>query len=280
MGWEIVLAVLFGALLHALWNVQVKAGEDRWRGTILVAIGGGMVTIPALVALPLPASACVTFLCGSVLIHLLYFLLLAFCYQKGELSVVYPLTRGSAPALTTLAALVLVNESPSLLAWSGVASISLGAVVLIAVGQRGGIRYSPSVLLALLNALVIVGYTMVDGVGARLSGHPLSYTAWLLFLTAALILVAFLVRERRRALLHLVAHWRVAVVGGACLSTSYGLALWAMTRAPIALVGALRETSIVFGVILAGCILKEPITTRRWLSIGLIVAGAVFLKVG
>lgn len=280
MTWGIVLVVLCGAGLHAVWNVQVKAGEDRLRGTIMVAIGAGAVTIPALIALPLPERDCAAWLLLSVLIHLLYFLLLALSYEKAELSVVYPLTRGSAPALTTLAAMVVVNEFPSLLAWGGVASISLGACILAAMPRRGGEGRGASIILALVNALVIVCYTMVDGMGARLSGQPLSYTAWMIFFTAILVLLAFVAFERNRALHHLAGRWPMAVFGGACLYTSYGLALWAMTRAPIALVGALRETSIVFGVLLAGLILKEPITRRRSFSIGLIVAGAVLLKAG
>lgn len=279
MTWEIMLLVLFGASLHAVWNIQVKAGEDRLRGTIMVAIGAGVVTVPALIVLPLPRPGCALLLILSVLIHLFYFLLVALAYQKAELSVVYPLTRGSAPALTTLVALVVVNESPSLLAWAGVALISLGALVLI-----GGVRYQEnwrrSLFLAFTNSLVIVCYTIVDGLGARLSGHSFSYTAWMIFFTAVLVLLVFVAVERREALHHLAAKWPMGVCGGACLFTSYGLALWAMTRAPIALVGALRETSIVFGVVLAGSVLKERITAKRWVSIALIAGGAVFLKVG
>lgn len=280
MTWGVMLLVLLGACLHAVWNVQLRAGEDRLRGTVMVAIGAGMVTLPALIVLPLPQRACATMLALSVLIHLLSFLLVALAYQRAELSIVYPLTRGSAPALTTLAAVVLVDESPSLLAWLGVAAISLGACTLVGVARRSGMWRNPSVALALLNALVIVCYTLVDGMGARLSGHAFSYTAWVIFFTAALTLLGFVAVDRHRAWQHLAARWPTAVFGGACLYTSYGLALWAMTRAPIALVGALRETSIVFGVVLAAAVLKERITLRRGLSIAMIVAGAIFLKAG
>ena len=271
--------VLFAAALHASWNALVRASSDKFQDTVLIVCGAGVWTALLLPLLPVPAAASWPYLAASVLIHVAYFALVALSYRSGELSFVYPLMRGSAPALTAVAGMLLISESPSPGGWAGVLLISCGVLVLAGDSLRSGTFRAAPALFALANAGVIVVYTIVDGQGARLSGHALSYTGWMFLLTAPLLLAIAAAGQGRKMLQRIQLGWRRGMLGGACTLASYGLALWAMTRAPIALVAALRETSVVFAAIIAAGFLKEPITRIRYVSIVTVCAGAVAIKV-
>lgn len=271
--------VLFAAALHATWNALVRASSHKFQDTVLIVLGAGVWTAFLLPLFPIPAVESWPYLAASVLIHVAYFSLVAFSYRSGELSFVYPLMRGSAPALTAVAGALLINESPSLGGWAGVLLISCGVLVLAGDSWRSGTFRAAPAMLALTNAGVIVVYTVVDGQGARLSGHAFSYTGWMFLLTAPLLLAIAAAGQRREVLQRIKLGWRRGLLGGACTLASYGLALWAMTRAPIALVAALRETSVVFAAIIAAYFLREPITRLRYASILTVSAGAVAIKV-
>jgi len=271
--------VLFAAALHAGWNALVRASSQKFQNTVLIVLGAAVWTAFLLPLAPIPAFESWPYLAASVLIHVAYFSLVAFSYRGGELSFAYPLMRGSAPALSAVAAALLLNESPSPGGWAGVLLISCGVLVLAGDSWRSGtFRVAPA-LFALANAGVIVVYTLVDGQGARLSGHAFSYTGWMFLLTAPLLLAISAIGHGRETLQWFRLGWRRGLLGGACTLASYGLALWAMTRAPIALVAALRETSVVFAAIIAASFLKEPITPFRYASIFTVCAGAVAIKV-
>jgi drug/metabolite transporter (DMT)-like permease len=280
MPLNVLLLVLFGALLHALWNALVRASGDKLHGTLLVVWGGGALAAVLLPFLPLPALASWPYLAASVLIHVLYFSLLAFSYRQAELSLAYPLMRGTAPALTALAAAVLLQESLSLGGWAGIALISAGVLLLAGGAWRAGMLPASTVAPALGNALVIACYTLVDGQGARLSAHAMSYNSWIFLLTAPAMLGVALALRGRAVVQQALPGWRMGLVGGACTLASYGLALWAMAQAPIASVAALRETSIVFAALLGLLFLKERISRLRYASIFLVCAGAVAIKLG
>lgn len=157
--------------------------------------------------------------------------------------------------------------------------VSGGVVLLAAESPRSkGVRLAP-VVFALLNAGVIVSYTLVDGLGARLSSHAFSYTGWVLMLTGLLVFVGALAFRGRQVTAHVLAQWKKGALGGSCTFASYSLALWAMTKAPIAPVAALRETSIIFSTLLALLVLNERITTLRYVSIAIVAAGAIAIKV-
>lgn len=279
MSAEVMAIVLFAAALHAGWNALVRASVDKFQDTVVIVFGAAVWTAFLLPLLPAPAIASWPYLGASVLIHVAYFVLVAVSYRGGELSFVYPLMRGSAPALTAVAGALLLNESPAAGGWTGVLLISFGILVLAGDSlRRGTFRLAPA-MFALANAGVIVLYTIVDGQGARLSGHAFSYTGWMFLLTAPLLLAIAAVRQGRSLLQRVGTGWRTGLLGGACTLASYGLALWAMTKAPIALVAALRETSVVFAAIIAVAFLKESISRIRYLSIVTVCAGAIALKV-
>lgn len=278
MSSTIIVAVLFGALLHAAWNVFIRAAADKDLNTILVAGGAGVWTACWLPFIPAPAAASRPYLAASVLIHVVYFSLVARLYRNMDLSFAYPMMRGSAPALSAMVAIPLVHESPSPGGWVGLLLVSLGIILLTGDNWRSGMFRFTSTALALTNAGVIVTYTLVDGVGARLSGHPASYTGWLFFLTAIPLLAMYFAKQGREGVLALRSNCNKGLVGGACSVGSYGLALWAMTQAPIALVAALRETSVVFATLIAAGFLGERVTPLRYLSILVVTAGAVAIK--
>lgn len=279
MSVEVLLAVLLGAALHASWNTLVKSGTDPFLDTVLITTGIAGATAVALMFLPLPRPDSWGCLAVSVLIHQAYFGLLVLAYRGGELSLVYPVMRGTAPAITALAALAVLGERPSLGAWAGIMLVSGGVWLLAAdTVSSKGFRLFP-VIFALLNAGVISVGTLVDGLGARLSGNAFSYTGWMLLLTGVIIFAGAITWRREPVLRHIQKNWKTGALGGACTFASYSLALWAMTQAPIALVAALRETSIVFTGLAALLVLKEKFSPLRYLSIGVVTAGAVAIKV-
>jgi drug/metabolite transporter (DMT)-like permease len=214
-----------------------------------------------------------------VLIHVIYFALVALAYHGSELSFAYPVMRGSAPVLSAVAVALLLNETPTPGGWLGILLVSAGVLLLATDAWRSGKLHKGPALLALANAGVIAVYTLVDGQGARLSGHAFSYTGWMFLLTAVLLLGLALALKGRRVINHVRHGWQRGLLGGASTLASYGLALWAMTQAPIALVAALRETSVVFAAIMAAFFLAEPVTRLRVASIMTVATGAVAIKI-
>ena len=271
--------VLLGAVLHAAWNTLVRRAADKLLDTVLMISGAGLLTAVLLPALPMPATQSWPYLAASVLIHVIYFALVALAYHGAELSFAYPVMRGSAPVLSAVAVALLLNETPTPGGWLGILLVSGGVLLLASDAWRSGkLRKGPT-LLALANAGVIAVYTLVDGQGARLSGHAFSYTGWMFLLTAVLLFGIALALQGRRVINHARHGWQRGLLGGASTLASYGLALWAMTQAPIALVAALRETSVVFAVIMAAFFLAEPVTRLRVVSIVTVAAGAVAIKI-
>ncbi|OGP57362.1 MAG: hypothetical protein A2V65_08760, partial [Deltaproteobacteria bacterium RBG_13_49_15] len=182
MSIEVMFIVLAGAVFHAFWNALIKSGEDPLIDTVLITAGAAAVSAAPLLFMPLPEPSSWPYLAASTAIHLCYFSLIILAYQGGELSLIYPVMRGSSPAITIIMASLLLNERPTWGCWIGVFLVSGGILLLAADSPRSrDVRFAP-VCFALLNAGVITVYSLVDGVGVRLSGNALSYTAWLLMM--------------------------------------------------------------------------------------------------
>jgi drug/metabolite transporter (DMT)-like permease len=278
LQWGIVLLILFAAALHSSWNVLIKSESESLTNTVLILAGSAVIGVVLLPFFSLPLRPCWPYIGASVVIHIVYFSLLLLAYKKGEMSLVYPLMRGLPPVLTAIAASILLSESLSLRGWLGIALVSCGALMLTADFRFSKEFQLAPIALACLNAIVIVIYTLVDAQGARLSGNAFSYTGWMLFLLALFIFLAIPIIEGRQVFYRMAKDWKKSLFGGACTFGSYGIALWAMTLAPVALVAALRETSILFGMVFSVFILKERITLVRGMSIAFIVAGAIAIK--
>jgi len=278
LQWSLVLLILFAAALHAGWNVLIKAESGDSSNTVSIIAGSAVIGVVFLPFVPPPLFASWPYLGASVIIHIAYFGVLLLTYRKGDMSLVYPLMRGLPPVLTALAASVLFQESLSIRGWLGIALVSTGALILTADFRFSKHFEIAPVALALLEAVIIVIYTLVDARGARLSGHAFSYTGWMLFCLALLCFVIMPFIEGRQVFPRMIKNWKKSLIGGSFTFASYGIALWAMTLAPVALVAALRETSIFFGTIFSAVILKERVTRIRGLSIIMIVAGAIAIK--
>ncbi len=279
LTWPIVAAVLFGALLHASWNALVKSSADKALDTALIHLLGSLIAIPLVLWLGWPRAEAWPYILASVTIHIAYYIALTGAYKHGELGLTYPLMRGTAPLLVALSATLTVGEHLSPLAWAGVLGISCGVLALGL--SRHAIDSPRAVAFALGNAVVIAIYTVVDALGARTSGDALRYVAALFVLDGwPFALIVFMRRGGAVAWPYARRRWPVAA--GAALASlgSYGIALWAMTRAPVATVAALRETSVLFAVLLGSWFLKEAFTLRRAIGTGAIVAGVMALRLG
>lgn len=276
MSFGVFAAVLAAALVHAGWNVLVKGAADKLAMTISVAIGAGVVAAVVLPFLPLPAAESWPFIGVSVLLQSIYYLLIARAYRIADMSLAYPLMRGAAPVVVALCGAAIFGEVLGGGQWLAVGLISVGVIAL----ALGAFRQQPlataGMIAALGNAMVIAAYTLVDASGVRLSGSPVAYSLLLAVLTGVVtVIMALAGGARPRPSGRMLG---LGLVGGAATTTSYGVALWAMTRAPVAPVAALRETSIVFALILSKLVFGEKVGGRRFAAACLVMAGVAALR--
>lgn len=268
--------VLFAAALHAAWNAIIKSGRDKFLTMMLIMLGSALVSALALPVMVVPDRASWPFLAASTVLQAGYFTLVAATYRVTDMSLAYPLMRGTAPMIVTIASVPLLGEVLPPGALAGIGLICAG-ILTQALGARGNGR---GVAMALITAGMIAGYTMIDGSGARLSGDAVAYTLWLNLFTGVPFALWLLVRRPAGFGAYLRGNWHLGLIGGIGTLTSYGLALWAMMQAPIALVAALRETSILFATLISVLVLKERFSPQRVLAALLILAGAVVIRLG
>jgi drug/metabolite transporter (DMT)-like permease len=267
--------ILFAAVLHATWNAIVKIAPDKAMTATLVSACGALISLAALPFLQQPAAASWPFLALSTVLQVTYYRLLGGAYRAADMSQVYPLMRGTAPLIVALFTALFLGERLSPFAWAGVLLVS-GGVVGGALAARGA-GNGRGAAIALTNAVFIAGYTISDGIGVRASGSPAAYTMWLFVLTA-IPLVTWSAVTRPEFPRYALRNAWLGLAGGAGTLASYGLALWGMTVAPVAVVAALRETSILFAMAIAGLILKERVGVAKLAGALAIAAGAIALR--
>jgi drug/metabolite transporter (DMT)-like permease len=244
--------------------------------TAAVVAGSAVWAVLALPFAGLPDPAAWTFMATSAAIHFAYYVTLSNAYRTGDLSFAYPLMRGAAPLITTVLGVVFLGELPSLHTMAGILLICTGIVSIAFVRRE---RHSRAALQwALANAAIIAAYTLVDGAGVRASGNALAYVSWLLALEGLPYLAWVLWRGRSRAARYLAGSWRLGLAGGLGSLAAYGIVLWAMTRAPVAAVAALRETSVLFAALIGAVWLKEGFGLMRFAGAASVVAGIAALK--
>lgn len=271
-------AVLFGAACHAGWNAVVKFGLEPFTTTVLIGLAGAVVALPLIPFVGIPPLPAWPWLIASVILHLGYYIGLTEAYRTGDMGQVYPIARGTAPLLTAIAGTLLIGEGLGLVGWLGILVLVAGVFLLSLRGGRGLVLDRRAIGFALFTAVTICAYSLVDGLGARTAGNAHAYTAWL-FLLDGLFLTAFAVLRRGPGvLLDMARFWRSGLVGGTLSMISYWIAIWAMTVAPIAIVAALRETSVLFGAAIAVVILKEPLRTARIVAAVMIVCGLALIR--
>ena len=276
----VFVAVLFAAACHAGWNALIKVGLDPLSTTTLISIGAAAVALPFIPYFGLPAAAAWPWLIASVVIHLFYFASLIESYRTGDLGQVYPIARGSAPLMTASVTTLYIGEQLSLVGWAGILALVAGVFLLSARGGRELAKLDRrSIGFALFTALTICAYSVVDGIGGRLAGNPHAYSLSLFVGMAAIMVPYALYRNGVAVIPVMQKNWTRGLLGGAMQLFSYGIAIWAMTVAPIAIIAALRETSVLFGAAIAVMVLKEPLRPARIFAAILIVCGLTLIRI-
>lgn len=275
MSFQITLLILLAAFLHAFWNALLKGGADRlWSMTVmgLTTTLAGLILAPFL-PLPLPASWPCMLL--SALLHVGYNAFLIRAYRSGEFGSAYPVARGSSPLLVTLGAALAAGEWPTLTALAGIALVSIGIISLAFRGRRlpeAGIFY------ALGTGCFIAAYSVTDGIGGRLSGNATAYTLWMCLLWGMTAVPVYWLRRRDWRLWRGFMPTATAALGGLLSLLAYGIVIFAMTAAPMGAVSALRETSVLFAILLGRIFFAEKLTGRRIVSVVVIVMGVLCLE--
>ncbi|MGW7486009.1 EamA family transporter [Streptomyces sp. NPDC054786] len=271
----VVAAVLIAAITHASWNAIAHGIRDQLLAFTLVGGGGALCGLAMAAVTPLPAAGAWPFLAASAVLHIVYQALLMQSFRLGEFGQMYPIARGTAPLVVTVLAAVFVHEVPNGWALAGVALASAGLVGVALWGIRGsGTKpHWPALVAALATGLSIASYTTVDGLGVRASGTPLGYIAWLMILEGIVIPVYALATRRRQLLTELRPIALRGLAGGVLSVFAYGLVLWAQTRAPLAPIAALRESSIIVGAAIGALFFKERFGAPRIAAAGLMVIG-------
>jgi len=276
----VFLLVLFAAFLHAAWNVQVKLNIDRFLGLFLIQTGMGIFGVLMLIFFGMPTGISIVYALVSGVLHTGYNLFLARSYQTGDLSLVYPLARGGAPFLTLLGTSLIMHDVPTPLATVGIVVLLVGLLMAGLSGIRRATVDGRTLFFAGGTAVFIAVYTVVDGLGGRVSGAPIAYAGLVFVLDGAFLFVTGLLMRGPVILTQVLPHWKKGLAGAAASSLAYAIVIWAMAQAPIATVAALRETSIIFALVMSARLLKETLTVQRVLGALLIAAGAILLRIG
>ena len=274
-------AVLAAALMHAGWNAVVKVGHDRFLSITLVSVAAGLVSAALLPVVDVPLRAAWPWLLASAVLHVGYNLFLVQAYRSGDLGQVYPIARGAAPMLVSLVAVSLLGEDLDWIAVAGLLLLSAGICLMALGGGRGVERLQGRAIgFALGTSAFIASYTLADGIGSRLTVSAHGYAAWLFFIDGTMMVGVLLAVRGPAGLGALVPFWRGGLSGGAMSLAAYWIVIWAMTKAPMSLVSALRETSVLFAAAISVLVLREPLTLWRALAGVVIVSGIVVARAG
>lgn len=269
-------AVLLAAFLHAAWNAWVKGDEDRFASIISMSAGQSVLAALLLPFFDLPAGNAWIWVAASAALHTGYKIFLINAYERGDLSQIYPLARGTAPLIVAVASAVFFSEVPPPLRLAAVAAIGIG--ILLMAGGKGRLS-GTALLLALGTAAFTSAYTIVDGYGARVSGNASGFILWAIAIDGPLMLAYGTLARGNAAMRALRTGWKQGLAAGAMSAGAYWIVVWAFTQAPLAMVAALRETSVVFAMLIAAFLLKEKVPPRRWAAAGLIGGGVVLMRV-
>jgi drug/metabolite transporter (DMT)-like permease len=274
---SVAAAVLAASLLHASWHALVKSSGDRvvaLAGMNLVSAAVALVAMPFLLR---PEPFVLAVIGGSVVVHVGYKIALAKLYSRTDLSQGYPLARGLTPIAAAIFAYAMLLELPSAVTASGIVLIAMGVAGLV---FENGVRPLPfrTVAAAVAAGGAVAAYSVIDAYGVRRSGDWMAYTAWLVACDSGTF-AAYAVATRGKAAMTIwKAHWQRTLISGLLGVVSFSVFLWALGRAPVGAVAALRETSIVFAAVLGVLVLHERGSRARVVSVGLVVCGAAAIS--
>jgi len=274
MPYHIILITLLAALLHASWNALLRGGSDRLTSMTTMCVS--VLVSCAMMALffPVPAQASWLFLLASGILHTGYNLFLVRSYRAGEFGQVYPIARGSSPILITMGAALVAGEHITSAALFGIILISVGIISLAFKGRKIAL---PSLPYALGTGCFIAAYSVTDGMGARSAGNVLSYILWMCCVEGLFMALTYCLRRSPRELLRSFPGKGMAVIGGQLMLLAYGTVIYAMSQAPMGMVSALRETSVLFALLIGHFFFKEHLSLKRVASGGIIVAGILLI---
>lgn len=274
----VFVAILIAAFMHAGWNALVKVGLDRFSSLLLIVLAQTGLSLVLLPFFAFPSVASWPWLVASALIHTGYKLSLINAYEHGDLSQVYPLARGTAPLIVALASILILGEPLTSMKLLAVIAIGLGVSLMSLRSGTASAMPPEAFIYALVTAGCTASYTLVDGMGARLSGSASGFILASTILDGVFSCLYALVRRGPRAFLKIAPAWRSGLAAGAMSLASYWIAIWAFTKAPIALVAALRETSVLFALLIAVVFLKERAGPSRMMAASLIACGVVLMR--
>ncbi|WP_395607273.1 EamA family transporter [Pseudomonas sp. B22129] len=271
---QIVLLILFAALLHASWNALLRGGADRLWSMTVMCLAVAIASAAIAVFLAPPAHASWFYAVLSAVLHVGYNLFLVRSYKVGDLGQTYPISRGSSPVLITLAAALFAGENVTTHAMLGIALVS-GGIISLAFNKR---RLAvPGLPYALGTGLFIAAYSVTDGIGARLSGAALAYTVWMSALWGVLMPLVYIALRGTRSLFTPRPGFATAFTGGLVSLLAYGIIIYAMAFAPMGAVSALRETSVVFAALIGHWFLSETLTLRKFFACAVIAFGTFLI---
>jgi drug/metabolite transporter (DMT)-like permease len=276
MDFYVFLVVLSAALMHAAWNSIIQSSSNSFLESFNFAIWKVPLTLVLIILLPIPHSDSWPYIAASIVVHFIYTYSFVYTYTRNELSQVYPIFRGAPPLIILLLSYFVLKENISSTGWIAVIITSLGIISMSFMGSKINFKSSISITIV---AFAIVAYSMIDGMGARLSLQSFSYLAWVFFIHWSIYSI-FVVYQQgyEKCINHVKAHYLKGIFAGGISFLGYSLILWAMTKAPIPYVAALRETSIIFVGIIGYLFLSEKMTIYKLLSLLTIVIGAMLLR--
>jgi drug/metabolite transporter (DMT)-like permease len=277
MTFPIFIAVLAAALLHASWNACIKTGANKQATMMILTVWQGVIGFCVILWRPFPGAEVWPWLIASGVVHMFYQLFLAYAYEQGDLSRVYPLARGAAPLMVVIAGFWLLPDVVAPVEYVGVAVLGLG-ILCMAFGALTSGENAALVPFALGSAVATASYTVIDGLGARVSGDPVGYVGWLLLMAALFYIPAVLLLRGRAVLIAPRRDWALGAFTGSASLAAYGIVIWAMTFAPIAVVAALRETSILFAVLIGWLFFGDKMNATKACAALLIISGVVLTR--
>jgi len=278
MPLNIFLAVILAAFLHAVWNAMVKNEDNKYLAVTAIVLGHVPASIFIILLTPAPSVESIPFIILSALLHIGYEWYLLSAYRFGDLTKVYPIARGTAPILITIVSLIFLGVALSNFEILGIFIISLGILSLSLQGAKG-IKNRSAVIYALVTGFFIMGYSITDGYGARVSNSFLSYMGWSFILNATIFPIILKINNKSEIITKTFKEGKkIFFIGGTLSYIVYGIVIWGFTQAPIALITALRETSIIFALLIGTFFLKEKFTLLKVIATFIIFFGVALLK--
>ncbi len=278
MSLKIFLIVILAAFLHAIWNAMVKNEDNKYLAVTAIVLGHIPASILIILLTPTPSIESIPFIIGSALLHNGYQWYLLSAYKFGDLTKVYPIARGTAPFLVAIVSVIFFGIALNNFEILGIFAISLG-ILSLSFYETKNYKNNSAVTYALITGFFIMGYTITDGYGSRTSGSFLSYMGWSFILNAIIFSIILKIKKKSEVISKTFKKGKkIFFIGGTLSYIVYGIIVWGFTQAPIALVAALRETSIIFALLIGILFLKEKLTLLKAMATSIIFFGVILLK--